>query len=159
MKGNWLLTGALVLTFILLAVVRSITSCYKASLTTAEDQKRLDPVIMAVRRFAAFIVLVFALSIALAHFGVNVNTLYIVLIICLAAKEVITDALSGFIILIDQPFRVGDSILIKDLNSWGDVLAEKPVDVFLWPLLIPRARYACAGGLLPSTMNILFSMK
>jgi small-conductance mechanosensitive channel len=34
----------------------------------------------------------------------------------------VTDALTGFIILIDQPFRVGDDILIRDLNTQGNVM-------------------------------------
>ncbi len=31
--------------------------------------------------------------------------------------------ISGVIILIDQPFRVGDRIEIQELNTWGDVVS------------------------------------
>jgi small-conductance mechanosensitive channel len=67
------------------------------------------------------------LSIGLAHFGANTNALYFTvlitgLILSLAARDIITDAISGFIILADQPFREGDSVHIKAMDTWGDVL-------------------------------------
>ena len=60
----------------------------------------------------------------MAHFGANANTFYITLVITglivsLAARDVITDALSGFIILADQPFREGDSVYLKDMDTPG----------------------------------------
>jgi small-conductance mechanosensitive channel len=72
-------------------------------------------------------VLLVAASLGLGHFGVNTNTFFLILIIIgliasLAARDIITDAISGFIILSDQPFRVGDSVHISELNTWGDVL-------------------------------------
>jgi small-conductance mechanosensitive channel len=89
----------------------------KAGLATQADQEHLDPVITAVQRFANFFLLLAALSIGLAHFGAYVNTLTITLImtgliIPLLAKVIITDALNGFIILTDQPFRMCDSIFL-----------------------------------------------
>jgi len=79
------------------------------------------------QRFAYFLALIIALSIGLAHFGVDTNTFLLTLfitflIVSLAARDIITDALSGFIILADQPFREGDSLYIKDMDTWGDVL-------------------------------------
>jgi small-conductance mechanosensitive channel len=110
-----------------LALIKFAAGQYKARLTTEADQERLDPVITAARRFVGFMVLIVALSIALSHFGIDMNTLFIVLIITgivisMAGNAVVSDALSGFIILVDQPFRVGDSIYIQDLDTWGDVL-------------------------------------
>jgi small-conductance mechanosensitive channel len=63
----------------------------------------------------------------LAHFGVDTNTfllalLITLLILSLAARDIITDALSGFIIMADQPFREGDRLHIQDMDTWGDVL-------------------------------------
>ncbi len=40
----------------------------------------------------------------------------------LAAQDTLADAISGFTILIDQPFRVGDRIEIQGLETWGDVV-------------------------------------
>ena len=115
------------LTSMVLGLTKIAAVRFKANLTTEEDRKRLDPVIEAVQRFAYFMVLILALSIGLAHFGATANTFYITLVITglilsLAGRDIITDALSGFIILADQPFREGDSVHIQDLNTWGDVL-------------------------------------
>jgi small-conductance mechanosensitive channel len=34
----------------------------------------------------------------------------------------LSDVISGFVIMMDQPFRVGDRIEIQDENTWGDVV-------------------------------------
>ncbi|UCG26312.1 MAG: mechanosensitive ion channel family protein [Chloroflexota bacterium] len=116
-----------ILTSMNLGLIRFAGNHYKATLETPEDRKRLDPVIISIQRFAYFLVLIVAVSIGLAHFGADANALYITLlitglIVALAAREIIADALSGFIILADQPFREGDSVYIKDMDTWGDVL-------------------------------------
>ena len=64
----------------------------------------------------------------LSHFGVNVTALTASLGIAglalsLAAQDTLSDAISGFIILMDQPFRIGDRIEISEENTWGDVVA------------------------------------
>jgi MscS family membrane protein len=117
----------IILTSMILGLIRVAANHYKANLATQEDRKRLDPVIISIQRFAYFLVLILALSVGLTHFGANTNTLYITLlitglIVALAARDIITDALSGFIILADRPFREGDSVYIKDMDTWGDVL-------------------------------------
>ena len=44
------------------------------------------------------------------------------LAIALAAQAALEDSITGFIIMIDRPFRIGDRIEIQDLNTWGDVV-------------------------------------
>jgi small-conductance mechanosensitive channel len=44
------------------------------------------------------------------------------LAIALAAQESLSDTISGFIIMVDRPFRIGDRIEIQDLGTWGDVM-------------------------------------
>ena len=117
----------IILTAIIVGFIRGTTNHYKANLATAEDRRRLDPVIISIQRFAYFLALIIALGIGLAHFGVDTNTfllalLVTLLIISLAARDIITDALSGFIIMADQPFREGDRLHIQDMDTWGDVL-------------------------------------
>lgn len=63
----------------------------------------------------------------LSNFGVNVTGLVAVLgigglALSLAAQDTLADTISGFIILLDQPFRVGDRIEISELDTWGDVV-------------------------------------
>jgi len=80
-----------------------------------------------VRRLSDFIVIIFILSVALSHFGIDISALAAVLfaigvIVALGARSSVADALSGFTILITQPFRVGDSIELLELGTSGDVL-------------------------------------
>jgi len=115
------------LTSMALGFIRTSASYYKDNLDTKEAQDRLNPVITAVQRIAEFALFLLAFSFALTHYGASANTLYftilaIAILASLAARDVIADAISGFIILVDQPLRVGDSVLIEELGTWGDVL-------------------------------------
>jgi small-conductance mechanosensitive channel len=44
------------------------------------------------------------------------------LAISLAAKDTVADAIAGFIILVDRPFRISDRIEIQGAGTWGDVV-------------------------------------
>ena len=73
------------------------------------------------------VLIIFAVSILLTHFGINITGITIILVIfalvlSLAARDVLTDIVSGAFILIDRPFRVGDRIDLTSINSWGDVV-------------------------------------
>ncbi|MGD9092482.1 MAG: mechanosensitive ion channel [Anaerolineales bacterium] len=101
---------------------------YKANLESDEERLRLTPLIMSVQRILNLILMIILLSIGLSHFGINLGVLSIAvlvlaLILSLGAKDVISDAISGFVIIIDQPFRVNDGIKIEDYGTWGDVVA------------------------------------
>jgi len=116
-----------ILTSMAFGLNKIVANHYLSTLATRKDETRLAPVIKVVQRFADFVALLFAVGLALGHFGASANTLYLVLlitavIVSLAARDVITDALSGFIILSDQPFREGDRLLIPGMETWGDVL-------------------------------------
>jgi MscS family membrane protein len=61
------------------------------------------------------------------RFGVEVSALVTTLgigslAIALAAQETLGDMISGFTIMIDQPFTVGDRVEIQDIDTWGDVV-------------------------------------
>jgi small-conductance mechanosensitive channel len=116
-----------ILTAMAFGLNKTVANHYKSTQATQNDQKRLAPIITVVQRFADFVVLLFALGLVLGHFGANSNTLYLILLITgviasLAARDVIADALGGFIILSDQPFREGDRLHILNMDTWGDVL-------------------------------------
>ncbi len=74
-----------------------------------------------------FVLILIGLTIVLNRLGVNINALVTALgigglALSLAAQDTIANMISGIIILIDAPFRVGDRIEIQGLDTWGDVV-------------------------------------
>jgi MscS family membrane protein len=95
----------------------------KQAMAGREDIK---PVIYMASKFLAILAGIVGITILLSYFGINVTSLTTALgigglAISLAAKDTVSDAISGLIILIDQPFRVGDRIEIQGVGTWGDV--------------------------------------
>lgn len=79
------------------------------------------------RRVALIILGSIAIITLLGHFNVDVSAMVATLgigslAIALAAQDALSDTISGFLIMIDRPFRIGDRIQIMDLDTWGDVL-------------------------------------
>jgi small-conductance mechanosensitive channel len=78
------------------------------------------------RRVIKVLMIALALAVILQNFGVNLSALLAILglgglAISLAAKETLEDMISGFIILVDRPYQVGDRIKIETMDTWGDV--------------------------------------
>lgn len=78
-------------------------------------------------RIAMMIVGMVAIITLLSYFEVDITGLVTTLgigslAIALAAQESLKDTISGFMIMLDRPFRIGDRIEIQDLNTWGDVV-------------------------------------
>ena len=81
-----------------------------------------------IRRAIQLVIILVGLAIVLQNFGVNLTALLAVLglgglAVSLAAKETLEDMINGFIILIDNPFQIGDRIKIESMDMWGDVEA------------------------------------
>ena len=92
-----------------------------------EDVHRLQPIYMVVTRLLQALLLIGYGSIFFSYFGVDITAFAAALgigglAISLAAQDTLADAIAGFLILIDQPFRVGDRIEISGLGTWGDVV-------------------------------------
>lgn len=73
------------------------------------------------------IVLIFVVVLTLNHFGVNITGFafilgVIILAFSLAGRDILTDIISGAMILIDRPFRIGDRLELPSIASWGDVV-------------------------------------
>jgi MscS family membrane protein len=80
---------------------------------------------LGIRLGHLFLVL-FGIGILLSHFGVNLLAVGGVLgltgfAISLAAKDTITNIISGIVIMFDAPFKIGDRVDIPALGTWGDV--------------------------------------
>ncbi len=88
---------------------------------------QLEPLILLLSRVGRVLVVILGIIILLSYFGVNITGLAAVLgigglALSLAAQDTIADAIAGFIILVDQPFRIGDRIEIQGVGTWGDVV-------------------------------------
>jgi len=93
----------------------------------AEREEALAPLITLSVRMVRVLVVVVAIAILLSHFGIDIIVLFAALgvgglALSLAAKDTIADAIAGFIVLIDQPYRIGDRIEIQGLDTWGNVV-------------------------------------
>ena len=92
----------------------------------AGREEELAPLITLLARIFRALLLVTGLTILLAHFGANTAALGVTLAlaglaISLGARDTIADAIAGFIILVDRPFRMGDRVEIQGAGTWGDV--------------------------------------
>ena len=79
------------------------------------------------RRIAMAILWLIGIITLLGHFEVDISAMVTTLgigslAIALAAQEALSDTISGLIIMIDRPFRIGDRIEIQALDTWGDVV-------------------------------------
>ena len=95
--------------------------------TEAGRGDELAPLITLSVRMLRVVIGVIFIAILLSHFGIDVLVLTAALgigglALSLAAKDTIADAIAGFIVLVDQPYRIGDRIEIKGLGTWGDVV-------------------------------------
>ncbi len=119
----YLLTGFL----ITWRMVGSIGAWYAAEIAPRTKSRLDDQLVPFARRVTLIVLTIVMLIILFSHFDVDVSGLVATLgigslAIALAAKETLADTISGFVIMIDQPFRIGDRIEIQDLDTWGDVM-------------------------------------
>jgi small-conductance mechanosensitive channel len=93
----------------------------------AGRKEELAPLITLLGRIFRVLLLLTGLALLIAHFGGNATAFAVALAlgglaISLAAQDTIADAIAGFIILVDRPFRLGDRIQIEGEDAWGDVV-------------------------------------
>lgn len=79
------------------------------------------------KRFMRALVVIAAATIILNNYGINITLILaalgaIVVALLIAAQDLLSDMLYGFILLFSKPFGVGDRVEIKELNTWGDVV-------------------------------------
>lgn len=114
-----------VLLKIVLGIVRVLIDWYLEQL--AEDgaphlKMTLGPLSS---KIVSILIGMVAFIIILDHFGVNIGSLLVSLgvgslAVALAAQDTLTNMISGFVILVDRPFRVGDRIELQS-GQVGDV--------------------------------------
>lgn len=103
------------ITFLLQRIIGGALNWYKETVA-AKTQTRLDDeLIPLLRRVCKIILWITALLVILPFYGININALIAALgvsslAIALAAQDTIANIISGFLIMIDRPFRIGDRI-------------------------------------------------
>jgi len=79
------------------------------------------------QRLVLIILSAIGLITILSHFDINITAMVTTLgigslAVALAAQNTLEDTISGFMIMLDRPYRIGDRIELLDLNTWGDVV-------------------------------------
>jgi small-conductance mechanosensitive channel len=110
----------------LLRLISGITRWYADEVVSKTETDLDDKFLTFFRALANAMVTIVVIIIFLGRFGIEpsalVTTLGIgTLAVALAAQETLSDIISGFIIMIDQPFSIGDRVEILDIDTWGDV--------------------------------------
>ncbi len=111
---------------ITLSLIHLADDWYRRKTIEENREEELIPVITLLERLLRVIVFMIFSTILLSHFGINITAFATALgigglAISLAARDTIADAIAGFIILVDRPFRIGDRIEIQGVDTWGDV--------------------------------------
>jgi len=119
--------GLIIATLIVWSLVDLIYGYYRQKSVKEGREEQLHPILLLLRRIASVVVIMIALYVIFAHFGINITALLAAfgiagLALSLAAQDTLADAIAGFIILADQPYRVGDRIEIQGEDTWGDVV-------------------------------------
>jgi small-conductance mechanosensitive channel len=92
-----------------------------------DDTEKAETITALVKRTGQIVLILGYAMIVLDHFGINIMVAMAALgigglALSLAAQDTLADAISGIVIMIDQPFRIGDRIEIQGLETWGDVV-------------------------------------
>ena len=112
---------------IALRLVNNISNWYGQRLAQTDKVELSEQLMPFLRRIINIIIFVIVAIMLLGYFEVDVSgfvaTLGIgSLAIALAAQAALSDTISGFVIMIDRPYRIGDRIELQDIDTWGDVV-------------------------------------
>jgi hypothetical protein len=115
--------------------------------------KELAPVIILAEGTAKVLAVLVLIGILLAHFGFNLIAFVAALgvgglAISLAVKDMLANAIGGLIILIDQPFRVGDRI---------EDMARKPLSMAIILAVLGFSALGIWGGNLGAPVLVAIS--
>jgi MscS family membrane protein len=123
--GVFFVAAALALTNFVYAFIKAILDWYLSEVATRTETRVDDEFIPIFRRLLKIILYFLAIMAILSYFKVNITGLIATagiasLALALAAQETIANLISGFAIMIDRPFRVGDRIQLPD-GQMGEI--------------------------------------
>lgn len=107
-------------------VFQGILHWYEAEIAPRTETQLDDDFLPLVRRLILLLLLFLATAMALGEMGKDITALVATasvasLAVALAAQDTLANMISGIMIMIDRPFRVGDRIEFRD-GKIGDVL-------------------------------------
>jgi MscS family membrane protein len=122
------LLGLIMVIIICLKLVNFTVEWYKKFLQPQEEEAdaHLDPLITFLQHASYILIIIIGILIGLVHFGIEISLFTSILLIVglglvIGARSVLADLVGGFIILLNQPFVVGDAIEVQGWEDWGHV--------------------------------------
>jgi small-conductance mechanosensitive channel len=114
-------------TIILWRMLDALVEWYQNDVEPERDPHQIDTLLVLLHRVARVLLVTVSAIMLLSLYNINVNALIAALgvgglAISLAAQDTLSNIISGIMIMMDQPFRVGDRIEIQGLGTWGDVV-------------------------------------
>lgn len=111
---------------ILFKVVNISVEWYAEKISAKDDRNLSGSLFPLLKKVAKILLFALGVVVILAKFNVDISAFVVSLgvgslAIALAAQDTISNMISGFIIMIDRPFRIGDRIRYAD-NQVGDVI-------------------------------------
>lgn len=127
LSGGFFVLYLVVIYLLVYRLIRNLTNWYAVDIATRTETPLDDQILPFFQRISLILLTIVAFIVLFGHFDINVSafitTLGITsLAIALAAQATLSDTISGFVIMVDRPFRIGDRIEILDLDTWGDVV-------------------------------------
>jgi small-conductance mechanosensitive channel len=109
--------GAILVTIIAMRLVNIVGLWLTQNIAQKADAQMYSEFLPLFNRAVRMVTLVVAMLIILDHFNIDIKALLTVLgvgslAVALAAKDTIENMISGFIIMVDRPFRVGDRVIL-----------------------------------------------
>lgn len=91
------------------------------------NEHQANEIVTFSKRLLRIILIILATIVLAGYFGVDILAVTAALglsgfAIAIAAKDTITNIISGFILMLSQPFRVGDRVEVTSLGAWGEVV-------------------------------------
>lgn len=114
-------------TIILWRLIDLVVDWYRNEVEPDREANQTDTFLLLLHRIARVLLITISAIMLLSLYNINVNALIAALgvgglAISLAAQDTLSNVIAGVMIMIDQPFRVGDRIEIQGLGTWGDVV-------------------------------------
>jgi small-conductance mechanosensitive channel len=120
--------GLIMVIIISLKLVNFTVEWYEKFLEPNEEKadEHLDPLVTFLQHASYILIIITGILIGLVHFGIEISLFTSILLIVglglvIGARSVLADLVGGFIILLNQPFRVGDAIKVQGWQDWGHV--------------------------------------